>query len=168
MKLYGSPIPKASSFAYLGVPFSPQGKIATDLLIRRNTASAISAMRATLLPIGPSLSTVCESASFNLSNSSSLKKHKINFFEWLSMVIIPLQPAPSSIGQPDLGVDSYLTLRMCVHDRSRLLRWRMGWLSGSPIACCGHPHVSRAHLLSCFRVAIRLNVALSNHSNSLD
>ncbi|KAG1171347.1 hypothetical protein G6F70_008443 [Rhizopus microsporus] len=52
MKLYGSPIPKASSFAYLGVPFSPQGKIATDLLIRRNTASAISAMRATLLPIG--------------------------------------------------------------------------------------------------------------------
>ncbi|CEG82710.1 hypothetical protein RMATCC62417_16742 [Rhizopus microsporus] len=52
LQLYGSPIPKADSFAYLGVPFDTQGRIATDLLIRRNTASAITAMRRTLLSIG--------------------------------------------------------------------------------------------------------------------
>lgn len=36
---------------YLGVPFDIQGRIATDLLIRHNTASAITAMQRTLLPI---------------------------------------------------------------------------------------------------------------------
>ncbi|KAG0751701.1 hypothetical protein G6F24_014101 [Rhizopus arrhizus] len=66
MKLYGSPIPKEPSFSYLGVPFSPQGKISTDLLLRRNTASAISAMRATLLPIG------IRSASFSRLTASRL------------------------------------------------------------------------------------------------
>ncbi|KAG0905056.1 hypothetical protein G6F33_012466 [Rhizopus arrhizus] len=45
----------------------------------------------------------------------------------------------------------------------------MGWLPGRPIACrCGHPHASRAHLLSCLRVAIRLNVALNTRPNPLD
>ncbi|KAG1449780.1 hypothetical protein G6F46_010860 [Rhizopus delemar] len=61
-----SPIPKEPSFSYLGVPFSPQGKISTDLLIRRNTASAVSAMRTTLLPIG------IRSASFSRLTASRL------------------------------------------------------------------------------------------------
>ncbi|KAG1046414.1 hypothetical protein G6F43_011102 [Rhizopus delemar] len=61
-----SSIPKEPSFSYLGVPFSPQGKISTDLLIRRNTASAVSAMRATLLPIG------IRSASFSRLTASRL------------------------------------------------------------------------------------------------
>ncbi|KAG0930507.1 hypothetical protein G6F32_011974 [Rhizopus arrhizus] len=58
---------------------------------------------------------------------------------------------------------------MTVYDRSRLVRWRMGWLPGRPIACrCGHPHASRAHLLSCLQVARRLGVASNTRPNPLD
>ncbi|RCH89843.1 hypothetical protein CU097_003042 [Rhizopus azygosporus] len=108
----------------------------------------------TLPSLDPILSTVCESVPFNLGNSSSLKKHKINVsngFRWSSYLF---NQCLQAFGQPDFGVDPYLTLRTSVHDRSHLLRWCMGWLSGGPIACCcGHPRASRAHLLSCLRVA---------------
>lgn len=300
MKLYGSPIPKESSFTYLGVPFSPQGKIATDHLIRRNSASAISAMRATLLPIGirsASFSRLMASrlyATFirpkfeyglcictflvkqlallekaqdqclrmafggHRTSSTTVYKHLVNLpsmkeranilvfkfilrvhflpedtllslllrfvqeaparsrFRWpalvasnplwsnpalngghastanriahftcvahvrlctetyreLNLAAIYQKPKPPvllSACRPYHCVDPILTIPMSVYDRSRLLRWRMGWLPGRPIACrCGHPHASRAHLLSCLRVAIRLNVALNTRPNPLD
>ncbi|KAG1451395.1 hypothetical protein G6F56_008099 [Rhizopus delemar] len=45
----------------------------------------------------------------------------------------------------------------------------MGWLPGRPINCrCGPIHASRAHLLSCLRVAERLNVATNSTPNPLD
>ncbi|KAG0751038.1 hypothetical protein G6F57_018723 [Rhizopus arrhizus] len=58
---------------------------------------------------------------------------------------------------------------MSTYDRSRLVRWRMGWLPGRPKACrCGHTHASRAHLLNCLRVATRLDVAINTRPNPLD
>ncbi|KAG1032230.1 hypothetical protein G6F43_013814 [Rhizopus delemar] len=50
-KLYGSPIPNANFFPYLGVPFNDKGAIDTDRLIRRNTSTAVSSMRHTLVPL---------------------------------------------------------------------------------------------------------------------
>ncbi|ORE06461.1 hypothetical protein BCV72DRAFT_335919 [Rhizopus microsporus var. microsporus] len=293
MKLYGSPIPKASSFAYLGdvfgeiiiilnttlgVPFSPQGKIAIVLLIRRNIAFAVSAMRATLLPINVRSSSFSRLIASRLyttfirpkfeyglcictfqvkqlallekaqdqclrmafgghrTSSTGVFKHLVNLpsmtertttlvfkfilrvhflpedillslllrfvqdapvrsrFRWPALVASnPLWSNPTLNGatyrtqnltkiyqkqnppvllsacRPYHGVDPILTLPMSVYDRSRLLRWRMGWLPGRPIACrCGHSHASRAHLLSCLRVATRLNVALNTRPNPLD
>ncbi|KAG1043810.1 hypothetical protein G6F43_011575 [Rhizopus delemar] len=302
MKLYGSPIPKEPSFSYLGVPFSPQGKISTDLLIRRNTASAVSAMRATLLPIGirsagfsrltasrlystfirpkfeyglclctfqvkqlallEKSQDICLRMAFgghrtsstgvykHLANLPSMKERSVtlvfkfilrvhflpedtllsmirsfvdstsiinrNRFRWpallksnsiwsnptftdghastadkltylsspasvrrtvvayrtqvlTSIYRKPNPPVLLSACRPYLGVDPILTLPMTVYDRSRLVRWRMGWLPGRPIACrCGHPHASRAHLLSCLRVARRLGVAPNTRPNPPD
>ncbi|CEP13041.1 hypothetical protein [Parasitella parasitica] len=34
-----------------------------------------------------------------------------------------------------VGTDPIMYLPMTVHERSRLIRWRMGWLSGKPQAC---------------------------------
>ncbi|KAI8636363.1 hypothetical protein BD408DRAFT_355829, partial [Parasitella parasitica] len=34
-----------------------------------------------------------------------------------------------------LGIDPIMYLPMTVHERSRLIRWRMGWLPGKPQAC---------------------------------
>ncbi|KAG1461825.1 hypothetical protein G6F46_004607 [Rhizopus delemar] len=81
----------------------------------------------------------------------------------------PNPPLLLSACRPYLGVDPILTLPMTVYDRSRLVRWRMGWLPRRPIACrCGHPHASRAHLLSCLRVARRLGVVPNTRPNPLD
>ncbi|KAG0971704.1 hypothetical protein G6F29_013959 [Rhizopus arrhizus] len=45
----------------------------------------------------------------------------------------------------------------------------MGWLPARPIDCsCGPIHASRAHLLSCLRVAERLNLAADIKPNPLD
>ncbi|KAG1032432.1 hypothetical protein G6F43_013772 [Rhizopus delemar] len=68
-----------------------------------------------------------------------------------------------------LGVDPILYLPMSTYDRSRLLRWRMGWLPARPVNCrCGPVHASRHHLLSCLRVAERLHVAPNTQPNPLD
>ena len=71
--------------------------------------------------------------------------------------------------RPVLGVDPILVLPMSVWERSRLLRWKMGWLPARPVPCrCGHPHASRNHLLSCLSVASRLGVAVDAQPNPLD
>lgn len=75
-----------------------------------------------------------------------------------------LHPAPPvsppvllSACRPALMVDPILYLPMSVFDRSRILRWRMGWLPARPVPCrCGAPHASRNHLLECLGVATTL------------
>ncbi|KAI8987228.1 hypothetical protein BDF20DRAFT_832179 [Mycotypha africana] len=59
---------------------------------------------------------------------------------------------------------------MSIFDRSRLLRWKMGWLPARPIGCnkCGAPHASRNHLLSCLSVHARLNLPISAEPNPID
>jgi hypothetical protein len=78
-------------------------------------------------------------------------------------------PVLLSACRPVLGVDPLLTLPMTVWERSRVLRWKMGWLPARPIACrCGHPHASRNHLLQCLNVAGRLHVSPTASPNPLD
>ncbi|KAG0975272.1 hypothetical protein G6F28_012968 [Rhizopus arrhizus] len=48
LKLYGTEIPSSNSFTYLGIPFSIKGAIDTKLLLQRNVASGLAAMRNTL------------------------------------------------------------------------------------------------------------------------
>jgi hypothetical protein len=78
-------------------------------------------------------------------------------------------PVLLSACRPCIGVDPLLYLPMSVWERSRLLRWKMGWLPGRPIACrCGHAHASRRHLVECLSVTSRLGVPLDAKPNPLD
>ncbi|KAG1446993.1 hypothetical protein G6F56_009399 [Rhizopus delemar] len=298
-KLYGLPIPSSNTFPYLGVPFNDEGKIDTDELIRRNTSSAISSMRRTLMPLGlrssrfsrltasrlyatfirpkfeyglclclfltRQLDTLdraqdhCLRMAFGGHSraSTGVFKHLANLpdmrdrahilvfkfilraqflpqdtllasmvpflssaplyrrFHWPKLCSTnPIWSNPEFTGgytnsdrlnylststnvrksvlayrsnrltvkfnrprppvllmccRVSLGLDPILYLPISRHDRSRLLRWRMGWLPARPVDCrCGPVHASRKHLLSCLQVADRLNVAINTLPNSLD
>ncbi|KAI9324250.1 hypothetical protein BD770DRAFT_335088 [Pilaira anomala] len=48
--------------------------------------------------------------------------------------------------RPEYGLDPILYLPATRTDRSRLIRWRMGWLPGNPHEClCTQDHTSRRH-----------------------
>ncbi|KAG1016323.1 hypothetical protein G6F26_012620 [Rhizopus arrhizus] len=52
--------------------------------------------------------------------------------------------------RPVLRVDPILYLPASRADRSRLIRWRMGWIPGKPAPCsCGLGDTSRSHLMVC-------------------
>ena len=52
--------------------------------------------------------------------------------------------------RPVLGVDPILFLPASRADRSRFVRWRMGWIPGKPVPClCGGGSTSRSHLMVC-------------------
>ena len=72
--------------------------------------------------------------------------------------------------RPDLGIDPILFLPMSARERSRLLRWRMGWLPGKPIPCthCHSDRTSRHHLLACLSVADELDVDMDCEPNPID
>jgi hypothetical protein len=71
--------------------------------------------------------------------------------------------------RPTLGIDPVLNLPMLLHPRSRLRRWRMGWLPARPIACrCGAPHASRSHLIHCLDVARHLDLPVDAQPNPID
>jgi hypothetical protein len=70
----------------------------------------------------------------------------------------------------ELKVDPILYLPMSDYARSRLRRWRMGWLPARRVGCsrCGAGHASRNHLITCLDVAHRLGVPSSSRPNPLD
>jgi hypothetical protein len=83
----------------------------------------------------------------------------------------PTKAAPVLLAacRPTLGIDPVLYLPMSLHSRSRLRRWRMGWLPGRPIACrCGTPHATRSHLILCLDVARRLDLPVDAQPNPID
>ena len=52
--------------------------------------------------------------------------------------------------RPTIGIDPIMYLPATRLERSRLIRWRMGWLPGKPRPCpCGTDHTSRRHLAQC-------------------
>ncbi|KAI8875143.1 hypothetical protein K501DRAFT_135375, partial [Backusella circina FSU 941] len=67
-------------------------------------------------------------------------------------------------------VDPIIFLLISVYARSRLLRWRMGWLPARPVRCsrCDAEHSSRNHLIGCLDVARRLGVSIMTAPNPLD
>ncbi|KAG2178935.1 hypothetical protein INT43_001782 [Umbelopsis isabellina] len=52
--------------------------------------------------------------------------------------------------RPTIGINPMLTVPATRRERSRLMRWRMGWLPGQPRECsCGNDHLSRRHVMEC-------------------
>ncbi|KAI9355518.1 hypothetical protein BD770DRAFT_323965, partial [Pilaira anomala] len=82
----------------------------------------------------------------------------------------PDPPVLLSACRPKLGIDPILYLPMSLYERSRLVRWRMGWLPARPVGCnkCSHTHASRRHLIACLSVATRLGVSETSLPNPLD
>lgn len=71
--------------------------------------------------------------------------------------------------RPTLGVDPIFWLPMTNHERSRLLRWRMGWLPGRPITCrCSAARTSRHHLIDCLDIAYQLDLPTDVTPNPID
>ncbi|OAD65475.1 hypothetical protein PHYBLDRAFT_176070 [Phycomyces blakesleeanus NRRL 1555(-)] len=63
--------------------------------------------------------------------------------------------------RPLLEVNPILFLPATKVERSRLVRWRMGWLPGTPKDCsCGTDHTSRRHLAVCSLVPAHLLACL--------
>jgi hypothetical protein len=294
LKLYGSEIPTADSFSYLGIPINKKGKLDTQLLLDRNTQSAVSAMRVGLRPLGlasasfsrmvaaklyavfirPKLEyglSVClllakqlkalekaQNTCLRLAfgghpkSSTAVFRHMTNLpsmtarfnmvifksviriqqlprdtllatiirnsarqtFQWPRLLdsselweALPnvndaaklrmvneagfirshaiearqlihdailnnperAPPVLLSACRPTIGADPVLYLPMSLHSRSRLRRWRMGWLPGRPIACrCGAPHATRSHLIHCLNVASRLDLPADAQPNPID
>ncbi|KAI9318692.1 hypothetical protein BX666DRAFT_1830364, partial [Dichotomocladium elegans] len=53
-------------------------------------------------------------------------------------------------------------LPMTRTERSRCIRWRIGWLSGGkhrPCRTCRHPHFSKRHAITCLQMHHRLNIS---------
>ena len=66
---------------------------------------------------------------------------------------------PISVYRSSLCIDLLLWLPMTHIERSRCIRWRLGWLpGGKPKECILHPgqHWSRRHLFECLHVHDRL------------
>ena len=83
-----------------------------------------------------------------------------------AILLKPPPPILLSACRLSIGFDPILFLPMTIYGRSRILRWRMGWLPARPVVCnrCGAPHASRDHLVVCLSVAQRLNVSfLARH-----
>lgn len=66
--------------------------------------------------------------------------------------------------RPTLGIDPVLWLPMSSAERSRVVRWRLGWLPGGvPKACIYHPHnmFTRSHAIWCLHMHRRLQMPLT-------
>ncbi|KAG1062866.1 hypothetical protein G6F41_011222 [Rhizopus arrhizus] len=66
-----------------------------------------------------------------------------------------------SVCHPNLGLDPILWLPMTYAERSRVIRWRLGWLPGGiPQPCIYHPNVmlTRSHATECLHMHRRLQM----------
>ncbi|KAG1145170.1 hypothetical protein G6F38_005830 [Rhizopus arrhizus] len=66
--------------------------------------------------------------------------------------------------RPTLSVDPILWLPMSPAERSRLVRWRLGWLPGGvPKPCIYHPNdlFTRSHSIRCLHMHRRLQMPLT-------
>jgi hypothetical protein len=82
----------------------------------------------------------------------------------------PPPPVLLSACRPSQRIDPILYLPMSLYERSRLVRWRMGWLPARPVGCnrCQHRHASRSHLIECLNVATRLGLTTDVNPNPVD
>ncbi|KAG1446696.1 hypothetical protein G6F56_009491 [Rhizopus delemar] len=107
----------------------------------------------------------------HFSSNASAKQSVLDYRTYLLLRILhrPDPPVLLSACRPSLGIDGVFFMPMLLSDRSRILRWRMGCLPARPIDCsCGPVYASRSHLLSCLRVAERLNLPLDIKPSPLD
>ncbi|KAG0742803.1 hypothetical protein G6F57_002729 [Rhizopus arrhizus] len=72
--------------------------------------------------------------------------------------------------RPTLGIDPILWLPMSYAERSRSVRWRLGWLpGGEPKPCIFHPtgKFTRSHAIGCLHMHRRLQIPLSEPDTSV-
>jgi hypothetical protein len=73
--------------------------------------------------------------------------------------------------RPKLGNDPIMYIPMTIFERSRLIRWRMGWLPGRPKPCinCNDPNArtTRPHVTACFSINENLNMYIDSFLNIL-
>ncbi|KAI8636195.1 hypothetical protein BD408DRAFT_438134 [Parasitella parasitica] len=62
-------------------------------------------------------------------------------------------------------------LPMTVHERSRLSRWRIGWLPGKPQACrnCNQVNTltTQLHVIQCFQICENIDMDIHSFLNTL-
>ncbi|OAD72629.1 hypothetical protein PHYBLDRAFT_169751 [Phycomyces blakesleeanus NRRL 1555(-)] len=96
-------------------------------------------------------------------------KHAIRSFLNQGLFLQRSQQILLSACRPSLGVDPILWLPMTNYERSRFIRWRMGWLPGRPQPCsCGLHTTSRHHVIECTGAAIRLHLYSTVQPNPID
>ncbi|OAD67597.1 hypothetical protein PHYBLDRAFT_173931 [Phycomyces blakesleeanus NRRL 1555(-)] len=96
-------------------------------------------------------------------------KHAIRSFLNQGLFLQRSQQILLSACRPSLGVDRILWLPMTNYERSRFIRWRMGWLPGRPQPCsCGLHTTSRHHVIECTGAAIRLHLYSTVQPNPID
>ncbi|OAD67599.1 hypothetical protein PHYBLDRAFT_173933 [Phycomyces blakesleeanus NRRL 1555(-)] len=96
-------------------------------------------------------------------------KHAIRSFLNQGLFLQCSQQILLSACRPSLGVDPILWLPMTNYERSRFIRWRMGWLPGRPQPCsCGLHTTSRHHVIECTGAAIRLHLYSTVQPNPID
>ncbi|KAG2190955.1 hypothetical protein INT47_005772, partial [Mucor saturninus] len=71
--------------------------------------------------------------------------------------------------RPVIGNDPIMYIPMTIFERSRLIRWRMGWLPGKPKPCtnCNRNNTltTRSHVNECFQIDANLNMHIDAFLN---
>ncbi|KAG2202299.1 hypothetical protein INT47_010747 [Mucor saturninus] len=73
--------------------------------------------------------------------------------------------------RPIIGNDPIMYIPMTIFERSRLLRWRMGWLPGKPKPCTNCNRINAlttlSHVNECLQVDANLNMYIDSFLNKL-
>ncbi|KAI8096035.1 hypothetical protein BDF21DRAFT_314635, partial [Thamnidium elegans] len=90
-------------------------------------------------------------------------KNKI--IEWRKQNLKQLQSKQTYLGlcNSELRNDPVMFIPMSNYERSRVLRWKMGWLPGKPQVCrnCNsNNRTTRTHLTTCLRIHNKLNMSI--------
>ncbi|KAI7864460.1 uncharacterized protein EV154DRAFT_397425, partial [Mucor mucedo] len=73
--------------------------------------------------------------------------------------------------RPIIGNDPIMYIPMTIFERSRLIRWRMGWLPGKPKPCTNCNRINalttRSHVNECLQIDANLNMYIDSFLNKL-
>ncbi|OAD65494.1 hypothetical protein PHYBLDRAFT_176086 [Phycomyces blakesleeanus NRRL 1555(-)] len=108
------------------------------------------------------------SIDLNVHSGKALKRHFETFRQFKTDQLCLLSTQVLFLAcRPLLEVDPILFLPATRVECSRLIRWRMGWLPGTPKDClCGTDHTSCCHLVLCSLVPAHLLACLPHLPDS--
>ncbi|KAG1552208.1 hypothetical protein G6F46_001215 [Rhizopus delemar] len=177
--IYEQALPQATAFTYLGILFNPGGHLDPEKLVQSNIFKAMSTMNVlSSIGINPSgfSKLLCSRfyaqivrpqmeyrIAINCFNHSLLKsleeaQDKCILHQRSSMIQGKTSRLLSS-RRSTITLNPILWLPMTHEERSRCIRWRLGWLpGGAPKPCPYHPNnnLSRRHAISCLNTHRRL------------
>ena len=100
------------------------------------------------------------------NSSDQCARLKLITVSWRLDRLIQLQTKQTYMGLCNsyLGDSPLMYVPMTTYERSRVLRWKMGWLPGKPKPCrnCNmiNTLTSRTHLTTCLRIHVRLQLPI--------